>query len=75
MWRAWLFLKMVSPEKSDYRLFKIRSVEGIANDFASMKEVVGRRYKRMVEEERHLPDLIIIDGGRGQLSAACAGLS
>jgi len=57
-------------KKSDYRLFKIRSVEGEANDFASMKEVVTRRYGRLVKEERPLPDLIIIDGGKGQLSAA-----
>jgi excinuclease ABC subunit C len=59
-------------KKSDYRLFKIRSVEGHgqANDFASMKEVVTRRYKRLVEDDKPLPDLIIIDGGKGQLNAA-----
>jgi excinuclease ABC subunit C len=59
-------------KKADYRLFKIRSVEGHgqANDFASMKEVVTRRYRKLVEEERPLPDLIIIDGGKGQLNAA-----
>lgn len=58
------------PKKSDYRLFKIRSVEGQANDFASMKEVVQRRYGRLVQEQKSLPDLIIIDGGKGQLNAA-----
>jgi excinuclease ABC subunit C len=62
-------------KKSDYRTFKIRSVEGEANDFASMKEVVGRRYSRIVQEKKAMPDLIIIDGGKGQLSAACEALS
>lgn len=59
-------------KKSDYRLFKIRTVEGIgeANDFASMKEVIMRRYGRLVQEKKTLPDLIIIDGGKGQLNAA-----
>lgn len=59
-------------KKSDYRLFKIRAVEGLgeANDFASMKEAVGRRYRSLLEHEKPLPDLIIIDGGKGQLSAA-----
>jgi excinuclease ABC subunit C len=57
-------------KKSDYRLFKIRGVEGQANDFASMKEVVTRRYGRLVQEQKSLPDLIIIDGGKGQLNAA-----
>jgi excinuclease ABC subunit C len=64
-------------KKSDYRRFKIRTVEGIgeANDFASMKEAVGRRYSRLVQEGKPLPDLIIIDGGKGQLSAACEALA
>jgi excinuclease ABC subunit C len=57
------------PKKSDYRKFKIRSVQGI-DDFASMAEVVGRRYRRLLAEDRPLPDLILIDGGKGQLSAA-----
>ena len=57
------------PSKSDYRHFNIKTVEGI-NDFASMKETVGRRYKRLKEEEQPLPQLVIIDGGKGQLSAA-----
>ncbi len=59
-------------KKSDYRLFKIRSVEGHgqANDFASMKEVVTRRYSKLIEGDKPLPDLVIIDGGKGQLNAA-----
>jgi excinuclease ABC subunit C len=57
------------PSKNDYRHFNVKTVEGI-NDFATMKEVVFRRYKRLVAEERSLPQLVIIDGGKGQLSAA-----
>ncbi len=55
--------------KNDYRRFNVKTVEGI-NDFATMSEVVLRRYKRLVEEELSLPQLVIIDGGKGQLSAA-----
>lgn len=62
-------------KKSDYRTFKIKSVEGEPNDFASMKEVVGRRYKRLLEESKNFPDLIIIDGGKGQLNAALEALA
>ncbi len=61
------------PAKKEYRHFNIRTVEG-PNDFASMTEVVGRRYKRQIEEAGELPDLILIDGGKGQLSAACEAL-
>lgn len=57
------------PSKKDYRHYNIKTVTGI-NDFASMQEVVYRRYKRLLEENRSLPQLIIIDGGKGQLSAA-----
>lgn len=57
------------PSKKDYRHFNIKTVEGI-NDFASMRETVHRRYKRLQEENKPLPGLIIIDGGKGQLSAA-----
>ena len=57
------------PKKSDYRKFIIRTVQGI-DDFASMAEVVGRRYRRLIKERKRLPDLILIDGGKGQLSAA-----
>jgi excinuclease ABC subunit C len=57
------------PSKSDYRHFNVKTVEGI-NDFATMKEAVGRRYNRLKKENAPLPDLVIIDGGKGQLSAA-----
>jgi excinuclease ABC subunit C len=57
------------PKKSDYRKFKIRTVEG-PDDFASMREVIERRYRRLVEEQGTLPDLIMVDGGKGQLSSA-----
>jgi excinuclease ABC subunit C len=57
------------PSKNDYRRFNVKTVEGI-NDFATMMEVVYRRYKRLVEEEKELPQLVIIDGGKGQLGAA-----
>ena len=60
-------------KKSDYRKFQIRTVEGV-DDFASMHEVVTRRYKRIVEEGRALPSLILIDGGLGQLHAAASAL-
>lgn len=65
--------KMGRPSKKDYRHFKIKTVEG-PDDFASMTEVVGRRYKRLLEEEQPLPKLIVIDGGKGQLNAACDAL-
>ncbi|HEV3224605.1 MAG TPA: excinuclease ABC subunit UvrC [Puia sp.] len=55
--------------RKDYRHFNVKTVEGI-NDFATMKEVVYRRYKRLMEENQSLPQLVIIDGGKGQLSAA-----
>jgi len=61
------------PSKKDYRHFNIKTVEGI-NDFASMKETVFRRYKRLLEEEKPFPQLIIIDGGKGQLNAASEAL-
>jgi excinuclease ABC subunit C len=57
------------PSKKDYRHYHIKTVEGI-NDFASMSEVVYRRYKRLLEEKAPLPQLVIIDGGKGQLGAA-----
>ncbi|GAB2836028.1 excinuclease ABC subunit UvrC [Ferruginibacter profundus] len=57
------------PAKAEYRRYKVKTVTGI-NDFASMKEVVYRRYKRLLDEGRSLPQLVIIDGGKGQLSAA-----
>src|SRR5207302_2768380 len=59
--------------KSQYRKFIIRSVEGV-DDFASMREVITRRYQRVLDEKRELPSLILIDGGIGQLHAAAAAL-
>jgi excinuclease ABC subunit C len=61
--------KNAKPSKKDYRKFNIKTVVG-PDDFASMKEVVYRRYKRLKEENQKLPDLVIIDGGKGQLNAA-----
>ncbi|WP_367772981.1 excinuclease ABC subunit UvrC [Flavobacterium sp. WC2421] len=66
---ACVVFKDGKPSKKDYRHFNIKTVEG-PDDFASMTEVVYRRYKRLLEEEEPLPQLIIIDGGKGQLSAA-----
>ncbi|MCZ8022559.1 MAG: excinuclease ABC subunit UvrC [Cyclobacteriaceae bacterium] len=57
------------PDKNGYRHFNIKTVEG-PNDFASMKEIVTRRYRRLIDENKQLPDLIVIDGGKGQLSSA-----
>jgi len=62
------------PKKADYRKFRIKSVAGAPDDFASMREVVGRRYKRLLEEGQELPELVLIDGGKGQLGAAVAAL-
>jgi len=62
------------PDKKNYRRFRIRTVEGI-DDFASIAEVVKRRYQRLFSEDADMPDLIVIDGGKGQLSAALAILN
>ena len=61
------------PAKRDYRHFKIKTVEG-PDDFASMEEIIYRRYKRLQDEEQNLPQLIVIDGGKGQLNAAVKSL-
>ena len=61
------------PDRANYRRFKIKTVEG-QDDFASMAEVVKRRYSRSLKESKPLPDLILIDGGKGQLGVACAEL-
>jgi excinuclease ABC subunit C len=60
-------------DKAGYRHFNIKTVEG-PDDFASMKEIVTRRYKRLIDESKPLPSLIIVDGGKGQLSSACEAL-
>jgi excinuclease ABC subunit C len=62
------------PDKNNYRRFNVKTVEGI-NDFATMKEVVFRRYKRLALENQPLPQLVIIDGGKGQLNAAIESIN
>jgi excinuclease ABC subunit C len=57
------------PNRGEYRKFKVRTVEGV-DDFAAMREVVGRYFRRRIDEAKALPDLVVIDGGRGQLNAA-----
>lgn len=70
---ACVVFKDAKASKQDYRHFNIKTVEG-PDDFASMEEVVFRRYKRLLEEEKPLPQLIVIDGGKGQLSSALKAL-
>ena len=70
---ACVVFKDGKPSKKDYRHFNIKTVEG-PDDFASMEEVVYRRYKRLLDESQPLPQLIIIDGGKGQLSSALKSL-
>lgn len=70
---ACVVFKNAKPSKADYRKFTIKSVEG-PNDFASMEEVVFRRYRRLLQEHEPLPQLIVIDGGKGQLSSALKSL-
>ena len=71
---ACVVFKDGKPSKKDYRHFNIKTVSG-PNDFASMEEVVFRRYKRLLDENQPLPQLIIIDGGKGQLSSALKSLA
>ena len=71
---ACVVFKNARPSKKDYRNFNIKTVKG-PDDFASMEEVVYRRYKRILDEEKNLPQLIVIDGGKGQLSSAVKSLS
>lgn len=66
---ACVVFKNAKPSKQDYRFFNVKTVQG-PDDFASMEEVVFRRYKRLQEEAQDLPQLIVIDGGKGQLSSA-----
>ena len=70
---ACVVFKNAKPSKKDYRHFNIKTVEG-PNDFASMEEVIFRRYHRLLEEDEPLPQLIVIDGGKGQLGAALKAL-
>jgi excinuclease ABC subunit C len=70
---ACVVFKNGKPQKKEYRKFNIKTVEG-PDDYASMEEVVYRRYKRMLEEKQPLPQLIIIDGGKGQLSSSLKSL-
>jgi len=70
---ACVVFKNAKPSKKDYRHFNIKTVVG-PDDFASMEEVVYRRYKRLLKEEQPLPELIVIDGGKGQLSSAVKSL-
>ncbi len=62
------------PDKKNYRFFKLRSLKGAIDDFQSVKEAVARRYQRLVNEKLELPDLIMIDGGKGQISSAISAL-
>lgn len=71
---ACVVFKDGKPSKKDYRIFNIKTVEG-PDDFASMEEVIYRRYKRILEEGRDLPQLIVIDGGKGQLSSALKSIN
>ena len=70
---SWIVYKNSKPSKKDYRHFNIKTVEG-PDDYASMEEVVYRRYRRMLDEKLSLPSLIIIDGGKGQLSSSIKAL-
>jgi len=71
---ACVVFKNARPSTKDYRHFNIKTVEG-PDDFASMEEVVYRRYKRLIDEKQTLPQLIVIDGGKGQLSSAVTALN
>lgn len=70
---ACVVFKNTKPSKKEYRIFHIKTVDG-PDDFASMEEVISRRYSRMLEEKQPLPQLIIIDGGKGQVSSALKSL-
>jgi len=70
---AMVCFRKAKPDKSEYRHFNIKTVEG-SNDYASMEEIIYRRYKRLIEERKSLPQLVLVDGGKGQLSAALASL-
>jgi len=71
---AMVVFRKAKPSKAEYRHYNIKTVSG-PNDFASMEEIVFRRYKRLLDENKTLPNLIIVDGGKGQLSSALSSLS
>ena len=71
---ACVVFRNAHPSKKEYRHFNIKTVTG-PDDFTSMEEIVFRRYKRIIEEEQNLPQLVIIDGGKGQLSSAMKSIS
>ena len=66
---SWGVFRDGKPSRREYRHFNVKTVVG-PDDFASMREIVGRRYSRLLAEGGDLPDLIVVDGGKGQLSAA-----
>lgn len=68
-----VYFRKGKPAKKEYRKYNIKTVEG-SNDFASMEEIVFRRYRRLLDEKMPLPDLVVIDGGKGQLSSAVEAL-
>lgn len=70
---AMVYFKDGKPHKKEYRHYNIKTVEG-PDDFASMEEVIYRRYKRLLEEEKELPQLVVVDGGKGQLSSGLSSL-
>jgi excinuclease ABC subunit C len=70
---ACVVFKNAKPYKSEYRKFHVKTVEGI-DDYTTMQEVITRRYKRLLDENKPLPDLIVIDGGKGQLNVAYEAL-
>ena len=70
---AMVVFRDAKPSKNDYRHYNIKTVEG-PNDFASMEEIIYRRYKRLLDEAQPLPQLIVVDGGKGQLSSALKSL-
>ncbi len=70
---ACVVFRNAKPSKREYRHFNVKTVIG-ANDYASMEEIVHRRYSRMLSENQPLPQLVVIDGGKGQLSAACSAI-